>query len=80
MLNEPILISSGLRAEGVKVVCPPPPHPLFSTVFEINHLFCAPLGCTHFESVHQPICLCTPIVYRYGKWVEKLAHIGRKSP
>ena len=32
-------------------------------VFEIKVLFCAPLGCTHIETVRPVIFLCTPLVY-----------------
>ena len=31
-------------------------------VFEIKVLFCAPLGCTHIETVRPGVFLCTPLV------------------
>ena len=44
-------------------------------------LFCVPLGCTHFQPVRPPICLCTPLVYSYDKWVKKRAHMfGKRAP
>ena len=39
-------------------------HPLV-TVFEINILFCAPLGCIHFETMRPGFFPCTPLVYSY---------------
>ena len=34
---------------------------------KVAFLFCAPLGCTHFEPVRPPIILCTPLVYVYDE-------------
>ena len=47
------------------------------SVFEINLLFWALLGCIHFETMHPENFLCIPLVYNYDKWVKKRAHIGR---
>ena len=49
-------------------------------VFEIKVLFCAPLGCTHIETVHLGIFLCIPLVYCNENRVGKCAHIGRTRP
>ena len=50
-------------------------------LFEIKVLFCAPLGCTHIETLHPGIFLCTPLVeYCNENWVKKCAHIGRTRP
>ena len=49
-------------------------------VFEIKALFCAPLGCTHIDTVRPEIFLCTPLVYWNENRVKKCAHIGRTRP
>ena len=49
-------------------------------VFEINLLFCAPLGCIHFETMRTRIFQCTPLVYSYDGRVKKRVHIGRTCP
>ena len=50
------------------------------SVFEINLLFCAPLGCIHLETMQTRIFLCTPLVYSYDYCVKKCTHIGRTCP
>ena len=49
--------------EGLK--CKPSCKEDVRAVFEINLLFCAPLGYIHFETMHTRIFLCTSLVYSY---------------
>ena len=50
------------------------------TVFEIKVLFCAPLGCTHIDTVRPGIILCTPLEYCNENWVKKCAPSGAHVP
>ena len=48
------------------------------SVFEINLLFCATLGCIHLETVRPGIFLSTPLTYSYDNCLKKRAHMSEK--
>ena len=47
---------------------------------EFEVLFCAPLGCTHFETVHPGHLLCTPLVHSNDNGVKNCANMRDRCP